>query len=113
MLRAPGQLFQQTTEGHIENIYTLKLINKTTRDVPVRLKLENVKGRLTVMGGRDLIVPKEQLITASVLIDIKPDELEGAKTKLKIGVYSQDKLLQTVNTGFIGPRNGAGGKASE
>ena len=113
LLRAPGQLFQQTAEGRIENIYTLKLINKTARDIPVRLKLENLEGRLTVMGGRDLVVPREQLVSAVVLIDLEPGQLNGATTKLRIGVYSKDKLLQTVNTGFVGPRDGAGGAARD
>lgn len=110
LLRAPGQLFQQTAEGHINNIYTLKLINKTAHDIPVRLQLENVEGKLTVMGGRDLVVPREQLVSAAVLIELEPEELESANTRLKIGVYSQDKLLQTVNTAFIGPREGTGEK---
>src|SRR5204862_497809 len=35
LLRAPGALFQQTADGKIENIYTLKLVNKTSRDIPV------------------------------------------------------------------------------
>ena len=46
LLRAPGALYQQTAEGNLENIYTLKLVNKTSRDIPVQLKLESPAGNL-------------------------------------------------------------------
>jgi len=105
LLRAPGALFQQTLEGKIENIYTLKLVNKTSRDIPVQLNLESAQGRLTVMGGRDLIVPSEQLTQTSVLIEMPPTALHGANTKLSIAVYSNGKLLEKLKTVFIGPRD--------
>ncbi len=100
----------KTADGNIENLYTLKLANKTSRDIPVQLKLENVEGKLQVMGGRDLVVPKEKLAETSVLIEIAPNVLRNRNTKLKVGVYSNGKLLETVNTVFVGPRDGSVGK---
>jgi len=104
LLRAPGVLFQQTGEGKIRNLYTLKVINKTSRDIPLELKLENIKGNLQLMSGK-LVAPKEQLAQTSVLIDIAPADLPGGHTKLKIGVYSGEKHIETVNTVFVGPRD--------
>jgi len=109
LLRAPGALFQETTAGNFENIYTLKLINKTTRDLPVQLKLENIVGKLAVMGGKKLIVPKEQLAQSSILVELAPKVLSGSNTKLRIGIYANGKLIQTVNTVFIGPRESLSG----
>jgi cytochrome c oxidase accessory protein FixG len=105
LLRAPGALYQTLPNGDIENLYLLNLINKTTRDLPVQLKLENVAGSLTVMGAGDLVIPREQLASTSVLIELAPGTMTGHNTKLKIGVYSGDKRLQTVTTAFIGPRD--------
>jgi len=102
-LRAPGALFQLTQEGQINNLYTIKVVNKTSRDIPVEFKLENRPGKLTVMGG-DLTVPKEDLAKTSVLIEMNPVDLDGSNTKLDVGVYSEGKLLETVKTVFIGPR---------
>ena len=110
LLRAPGALFQTTADGDIENIYTLKLVNKTSRDIPVELKIENINGKLTVMGGRVLVVPSEQLAQTSVLIVIDPRALKGPNTQLKIGVYSGGKLLETAQTVFVGPRDASYGK---
>ena len=107
LLRAPGALYQQLPDGRLENIYTLKLVNKTSRDLPVQLKLENISGKLTVMGGGDLVVPKEQLAQGAILVDLAPTVLRGPTTTLKIGVYSGGKLVQTVRTVFVGPRDGS------
>ena len=100
ILRAPGALFQQTADGKIENIYTVKVINKTSRDLPVELKLENLSGTLRVMSPGQFTVPKEKLAQTSVLIDLDPGQLTGPATTLLIA----GKRLETVKTGFVGPR---------
>lgn len=104
LLRAPGSLFQSTPAG-IENLYLLKVINKTSHDMPVELKLEDSEGKLTVMGASNLIVPKEQLANTSVLIELPRKSLAGHNTRLRIGIYSGGKRLQTISTIFIGPRD--------
>jgi cytochrome c oxidase accessory protein FixG len=104
LLRAPGALFQQTAAGRIQNLYTMKVINKTSRDLPVELKLENLSGSVRLMGASPFTVPKEGLAQTSVLIELEPAALTGNSTKLKLGVYSNGKLLETVTTGFVGPR---------
>jgi cytochrome c oxidase accessory protein FixG len=103
-LRAPGSLFVQTAEGQIENLYTLKLVNKTMRELPVELRLLNSPGTLEVMGNKDLRVPPGQLLETSVLIKLDPDALAGANTRLRVGVFSGGKQMQTVKTVFVGPR---------
>jgi cytochrome c oxidase accessory protein FixG len=104
-LRASGSLFQQTPEGRISNLYTAKVVNKTSRDLPVQFKLENLAGKVTVLGAKNFTLPKEQVVQTSVLIELEPQQLTGATTQLRVGVYSGDKLLETVKTAFVGPRN--------
>jgi cytochrome c oxidase accessory protein FixG len=108
LLRAPGALYQVAQDGAIDNLYLLKVINKTSRNLPVELKLENIPGKLTVMGG-DLVALKEQLGSTSVLVELSPKNLAGHNTKLRIGVYANGKRVQTLNTVFVGPRDGAAG----
>ena len=50
LLRAQGALFQQMPDGHFSNLYTVRVVNKTSREMPVELKLENPAGELQVMG---------------------------------------------------------------
>lgn len=105
-LRAPGALFQQSPNGDISNLYILKLVNKTSRDIPIELKLLGMEGKLSLMGGREVSVPKQELAQTSVLIELNPKVLARANTPLTIGVFSQGKLLEKVSTVFVGPAPG-------
>ena len=105
LLRAPGGLYQKLNDGRIENLYTVKVINKAARDIPLEFKLENVRGEISLMGSQDFRVTKENLAEASLLIALDPTVLKGPNTKLNIGVYSNGKRLESVSTTFIGPRD--------
>jgi len=103
-LRAKGSLFHQTAAGDISNLYTVKVVNKSSHDLPVEFRLENLPGKVTVMGTRSLTVPKEKLAETSVLVELAPSTLTGRTTRLVIGVYSGDERIETVKTSFVGPR---------
>jgi ferredoxin len=103
LLRAPGVLFSQAPDGKLSNLYLLKLTNKTRYDKPVELKLENVAGSLTVLGGQ-LNVPAEKQTEASVLVEIAPDNLASGNTPVVVGVYCAGKRIDRIKTVFIGPR---------
>jgi cytochrome c oxidase accessory protein FixG len=105
VLRAPGSLFQQMPDGRFSNLYTVRVVNKTSRDLPVDLRLENPAGSLSVMGEGDIVVPAQKLTESSVLIELDPSAMKSGTTPLVIGVYSQGKKMQTLKTAFIGPRN--------
>lgn len=105
LLRAPGALFQQTGEGKISNLYTLKVLNKSAHALPIEFRLENAPGTVRLMGAAALVVPRQEMAQASMLIEMNPADLAGPKTKLKIGVYSHGKRLESVNTVFAGPRS--------
>lgn len=105
LLRAPGSLFQQMPDGRFSNLYTVRVINKTSREMPVELKLESPAGQLNVMGEGDLSVAPQKLSENSVLIELEPSAMKPGTTPVVIGVYSNGKKVQTLKTAFIGPRN--------
>jgi len=104
LLRAPGELFQQLPNGHLENLYTVTLVNKSSAPVPVDFKLEDLPGSLSIMGNPHPVVPKEQRLETPLLVEIPPSEARGGRRDFKIGVYSQGKRLQLIRTSFVGPR---------
>jgi cytochrome c oxidase accessory protein FixG len=106
-LRAPGALFQQMADGHFSNLYTVKVVNKTSHEVPIELKLENISGDLQVMG-EDIVVAPEKLAQNSILIVLDSSVLKSGTTPVVVGVYSNGKRIQTIKTSFIGPRNDLG-----
>jgi cytochrome c oxidase accessory protein FixG len=104
LLRAPGSLFQQMPDGRFSNLYTVKVVNKTSHPVPITLKPENFVGELQVMGS-SLVVAPEKLAETSVLIEIDKSQLRPGQTPLVVGVYSNGKKIETLKTAFIGPRD--------
>ena len=104
LLRAQGALFQQMPNGHFSNLYTVRVVNKTSRAIPIQLKLENTKGELQVMG-QDIVVPPQKQAETSVLIELDPAVMKPGTTPLVVGVYSQGRRRETLKTGFIGPRD--------
>jgi polyferredoxin len=104
LLRAQGALFQQMPDGHFSNLYTVKVLNKTHREMPIELKLESPPGDLFVMGQENIVVPPERLAETSVLIELDRSTMKSGTTPLVVGVYSNGRKVQTLKTGFIGPR---------
>ncbi|HMO52555.1 MAG TPA: cytochrome c oxidase accessory protein CcoG [Kiritimatiellia bacterium] len=103
LLRSPGTLYQTMPNGDIGNLYLMKVFNKTTHDVPMRLLVEShPAARLTIAGG-DLLVPAEQMKQSAVIVQLPPDVLAGASTPMVIGVYSGDKRIGKLKTRFMGP----------
>lgn len=104
IVRLPGQLYEQKENNIISNVYTYKLINKTAEDINhVSLKLLSHQGTVKLVRSDDFIVPAQDLAEGTIFIEIKKEDIESAKEKVKIGVYSGDKLIETTKTAFIGP----------
>ncbi len=102
ILRTPGVLYQDKGEEGISNLYNYKLINKTDRDMPIRFALIDHAGEVQLVGEA-VEIPPAGRVEGAMFILLDRSQLDGRKTKLKIGVYSGDELVETVKTNFIGP----------
>lgn len=102
ILRTAGQMFQTLPDGRVSNLYNIKLVNKTRKEIPVTMKLENMKGEITVVQ-KDLIVPKESYFQTSFFVKIERQLIEKRKTPIELGVYQGDKKIETIKTTFLGP----------
>lgn len=101
--RTGGQLYQELADNKLSNLYNAKIINKTNKDFPVELKLENAKGEIKLVGKPNIILQKEKVFTETFFIILDKKDLVERSTKLKIGVYKDGKKIQTVKTNFLGP----------
>ncbi|MEX0813497.1 MAG: cytochrome c oxidase accessory protein CcoG [Chitinophagales bacterium] len=102
LLRAPGTLFRESSEGNISNIYTLQMVNKTSQTFEVELKLEGIDGKVTVAGGTPL-VEAQSMYDGAVVIEIPKEKLESRKNKIQVGVYRDGKSIDIVKTQFLAP----------
>jgi len=102
VLRAKGMLYQERENEQVSNLYTIKLVNKTRDSFPVELRIENYKGRIEVMG-KDLAAKKEDVSQGEFFVYLDKSDLKSRKTKIEIGIYSDNKKIKTVKTNFLGP----------
>ncbi|HVZ56105.1 MAG TPA: cytochrome c oxidase accessory protein CcoG [Chitinophagaceae bacterium] len=102
IMRTTGQLFQSMPDGTVTNLYTIKLANKTRRDIPMSLRVENLPAEITLVS-RGLTVPAESYFQAPFLVRIHRDQISRRKTPLVLAVYEGNKKIQTVTTTFWGP----------
>ncbi len=105
ILRLPGQLFQHKGDN-ISNVYTFKVINKTSKDLDrVHFKLVGIKGSLKIVGTQYLKVDKQSMNSGTLFIEINQNILETDKTNLKIEVYNGNDKIETTTTSFLSPRS--------
>jgi len=106
ILRLPGQLYEHKEGNIISNVYTYKLLNKTTKAVEnVHFELISPKGEIKLVRHENFDVEPEALAEGTLFIEIKASALSGDKNNLKIGVYSNDKLIETTTARFLAPRS--------
>ncbi|NRB52772.1 MAG: cytochrome c oxidase accessory protein CcoG [Saprospiraceae bacterium] len=102
LLRTPGMLFQKVDEENISNLYNYQIINKTQETFPIEFKLVSDYGGIRMIGQPPQA--KESGVTEGALfIDMPTAELTGRKTRVKVEVYSGDKLIDVISTTFLGP----------
>ncbi len=106
ILRLPGQLYQHKGETLLSNVYTYKVVNKTTKEIDdVSFKLLSHTGEIKLVTHTNFVVPRQGLAEGTLFIEIDQTDLDDEKTKLKIGVFSGDELIETTTTTFLGPRS--------
>lgn len=106
ILRLPGQLYEKMENGNISNVYTYKIINKTTDNIEdVSYKLLSHEGSIELVTHSSFVIPRQGLAEGTLFIQLPTKELSKDKLRLKIGVYSGEKLIETATTNFLGPRS--------
>lgn len=107
VLRLPGQLYEHKDNNIISNVYTYKLVNKTTENIKdVSFKLRGIDGEIKLVSTSDTFEVKENgLAEGTLFIELKQSDLSGDKNTLTIDVYSGDKLIETTSVSFLGPRS--------
>lgn len=102
ILRAAGQLYQEQPGDKISNLYTVRVINKTRKELPITFKVESGDGEIQLVG-KPLTVHSEGKGEAEFFVVRDKANIHGRKTKVRIGVFSGDRKIQTVVTNFLGP----------
>jgi hypothetical protein len=70
----------------------------------IKFKVIGKTANIRMVGAPDSTIARKQGLAKGIMfIDLPLKEVEGHKTKLKIEVYSGDKLIDKTTTNFLGP----------
>jgi cytochrome c oxidase accessory protein FixG len=105
--RVKGQTYQVNIDGTISNLFDAKIINKSKLDMPVELRLIDIQGEIKIIGhtGTHLLLKKEEINKTTFFIELPKNEIKPGTSVVKVGVYRDGKLIQKVETKFLGPLN--------
>ena len=104
MLRAPGQLYQKTEEGKIQNLYNVLFVNKTYDPVELEVRLKNFPDAvITKIGGERILLDGNSTLESVFFIALPKERLSGAKTPVVLEVLRDGKVIETAKSNFLGP----------
>ncbi len=104
VLRTPGMLYQNQPDNKVSNMYNLKISNKTFEEMPLEIRLDDANGEIKLIGNELKLKPLE-IYESKFLIILPKEKIKLLNTPMKVNVYSGDKLIETINTTFLGPQN--------
>ncbi len=103
ILRTAGLLYQEQPNNEISNLYNAKLINKSTAPMKVEFRPLNKGARIQMVKG-DITIPKSSIYQDVFFVFINRDSLTLHKNEIEIGVFANDKWIETVEISFIGDK---------
>jgi len=106
IIRDRANLYRETPEGLIENVYEVKIINMDERDHVYRLAAGGLEGVTLIAPQPELRVPAGEVYSLPIQIRLDPAHLKGVSADVTVTLASVDdpSLIRTEKTRFMGPR---------
>jgi cytochrome c oxidase accessory protein FixG len=99
-------LFVLQSDGSIQNKYTLKILNKTTSDIPVNISITAPEGAILVDGDQEIMTSNGQVTPRTVFVRIPKQNLTSEITPIIFHVTGEEggkALKGKLESVFIGP----------
>ncbi len=103
ILRTPGLLYQENTDGTVSNVYNIKVVNKTHEEMPLEIRLISPEGRIQ-MAGNSMTVKDQDKFESTFLLFVPENVLKSDKTEVEFGIFKGNDLLETCKVTFVGPK---------
>jgi cytochrome c oxidase accessory protein FixG len=100
--RAKGTVQKSVGENKTINIYDIDLINKTTTDYTITLKLVGEYGKIELVKNQ-ISLKEQSEARGKFVVTMDKDKIKRGKNKIDIEIYGNGKLIETKTTIFMGP----------
>jgi cytochrome c oxidase accessory protein FixG len=102
LLRATGSSYQLRPDGTVSNLYTLELLNKSGREIDFEIAPADSKMQIQLVNKITRLGRDGSAKLSFFLIGDRKD-IETYKTKIKVNILSEGKIVETMKTTFIAP----------
>lgn len=102
VLRVRGQLYIESPDGYVTNMYNLSLVNKTFEDMIVELKPESENVQL-LMVGKDSVLEANTSFQQVFMLKKNPEDITGTSEHIKLSLYVNGEKFDTFDPTFLGP----------
>lgn len=100
--RAKGTVQKSIGNNKSINIYDIDLINKTTTDYDITLKLVGEDGKIQLVKNH-IDLKEQSEARGKFVVTMDKSKIKHGKNKIDIEVYGNGKLIETKTTIFMGP----------
>ncbi len=99
-------LFIRMSDGSIANKYTIKAVNKTGANLPVKIRAEGIEGStIRVNDDVPVVLSPEKVVPFRVYVRVRPEQLRAVDTPIRFVLESEgeDKIELEYESVFVGP----------
>jgi len=102
IIRDRNQLYRETNDGLVENVYTLKIMNKSQQTKDFTIEVQGLT-QANYIGDKQITVAGGELYTLPVSIAIDPYNLQGNVTDVHFKVQSsnEEEIMVLEPTKFL------------
>lgn len=103
VLRTPGMLYQELPNQKVSNLYNIKVVNKTFNNLPIEIKIVEPQGTIQWVGKNFKELKEQDIAEGEFFVILDQKDIVTSKTKIKIQIISNGKILDEEESNFIGP----------
>jgi cytochrome c oxidase accessory protein FixG len=107
ILRQPGTLYAAVAGNEVANFYTVEALNRTNRPAPFSIEVLEPRGATVTTLGTSTDIPANGVLDTRLLVRIPASSITASSTAVKFVVRSQGRIVQHIDSAFLGPVPGA------
>ncbi|MEZ5320257.1 MAG: cytochrome c oxidase accessory protein CcoG [Vicinamibacterales bacterium] len=103
ILRQPGTLFTEVGADGLANFYNVQVLNRTRRPLTLEYVAVTPAGATVTPLGDITHAPAHDVIESRLLLTVPAANLTGPTTPVRIEVRAGGRVLDTIDSSFLGP----------
>lgn len=103
VIRTAGMLYQERGTDSISNLYNIRMVNKTTQDLHIEIRLVGAQGRIQMAGNPIIKMAKEAQAAGTFFVVLPKETIKQRKTMIRLAIFENGKEIAIAKTNFLGP----------